>query len=536
MTSRRALFAIIATSSILRLAWAANLGGYTNEAYYFLYARNLDWGYFDHPPMVGAVAAVGLRLTRWLWPVFGMRVGFIAMFAGSTWLMARLTARSFGDRAGVMAALALNVTVFFGLVVGTMAGPDGPLLFFWLLTLERLGVALETPERISPWVGAGFALGAAMLSKYYAVLLPAGFVLYLILKPSARRCLRTPGPYLAIVESLAVFCPVIGWNATHGWASFAFQGHRVGGFQGFQIAMLVEALVGQILYLTPWIWVGCVAVMVRLIRRRPGDWSETEAFLACQAVPAIALFLGVATFQRIMPHWPLIGFVALMPLLGKHWSERLATHPGPTRHRLAIFAALPVMLGSLFVVQARTGLLQDGSGRLLGAIRPTTDPTIDTIRWDQIAREIEVRGLLDDPGTFLFTDCWRFSAELAIALRHQADVACYHRDARSFGFWSRPQDWVGRDGIFIQVFDSRVKAEDYAPWFTRVEPLATFPIVRAGIPVQTVRLYRCVRQTAPFQFGYTGPGPIPRPGTLKVDDSERQRIATRRAKTENNVH
>ncbi|AGA26691.1 glycosyltransferase family 39 protein [Singulisphaera acidiphila] len=529
MTNRRALWAIIGISSIVRLVWAANLGSYTNEAYYYLYAQNLAWGYFDHPPMVGFVSALGLWVTPWCSPTFGLRVGFIAMFAASTWLMARLTARSFGERAGVMAALVLNLTIFYGLVVGTLAGPDGPLLFFWLLTLERLGAALESPDQAPLWVGAGFAWGAAMLSKYYAVLLPAGFLLYLVLKPSARRCLRMSGPYLALVEGLAMFSPVIGWNAEHGWASFAFQGSRAGGFQGFQGHLLIEALIGQFLYLTPWIWAGLVAVLVRLLLRRHRGWSEPETFLISQAMPALAIFLGVATFRRIMPHWPLIGFVSLMPLLGKSWDEQLAVNPGRTRWKLRFLATFPLVIGTLFVVHARTGLFQNERGQLLGSIWPVADPTVDTIRWGQIGRELNERGLLDDPDTFLFTDSWRFSAELAIALDRDVDIACYHRDARSFQFWSRPRDWVGRDGIFIQVEDSMAKPGHFAPWFTSMEPLASFPIVRAGVPVETVRLYRCVRQTAPFQFGYAGPGPMPRPEIVHGAAAGQPRMSSRRA-------
>jgi hypothetical protein len=223
------------------------------------------------------------------------------------------------------------------------------------------------------------------------------------------------------------------------------------------------------------------------------------------------LFLGVATYRRIMPQWPTIGFVALMPMLGRSWSARLDTHPVPTRRKLAVMAAIPMVLGSLFVVQARTGLFQDSRGRLLGLISPSVDPTVDTIRWDQIAREIGRRHLLDVPGTFLFTDNWRLSAELAMATRRDPSVACFHRDSRSFTFWSEPGEWVGRDGIYVHVEGSLVPAMDYAPWFTRIEPLDAFPITRAGRPLQTVRLYRCVRQTDPFLFGYIGPGRIPRP-------------------------
>jgi len=512
MTTRRALWVLIGVSTVFRLVWAASLGGYTNEAWYYLYAQHLDWGYFDHPPMVAVVGAVGLKLAGGVSPIFGVRLGFILLFAGSSWLLARLTARCCGAKAGVLAALVLNATVFYSLKIGTFVEPDGPLLFFWLLTLDRLWVALEEPRRIWAWLGVGLAWGGAMLSKYHAVLLPAGAVLYLLLWPTARRCLRQPGPYLAAAVGLAVFSPVIVWNAGHSWVSFFYQGTRAGGFHGLHLAMLMEALIGQVLYLTPWIWGGLVLVLVRLVRHGPGDWSESEAFLFCQAVPALALFLGLSMFQRIMPHWPLIGFVALMPLLGRLLAERLAANPVGVRRWLAAVAAAPVVLAVLFVTQANTGLFQDGYGRLLGRFRPLSDPTLDTIRWDQIARALERRGLLDEPGTFLFTDNFRYSAELALATRRAALVACYHRDARNYIYWSRPEDWLGRDGIFVQIEESLAAPNFFAPWFTRVEPLATIPIVRAGVAIETVRLYRYVRQTDPFPFGYHGPGLIPRPG------------------------
>jgi 4-amino-4-deoxy-L-arabinose transferase-like glycosyltransferase len=418
-----------------------------------------------------------------------------------------------GAWAGVLAALALNATVFYGLMIGTLAEPDGPLLFFWLLTLDRLWIALETPGRPSTraWLEVGLAWGAALLSKYHAVLLPVGTVLYLLLKPAARRCLRQAGPYLAAIAGLVLFSPVVVWNFRHHWASFLYQGNRAGGFHGLHLAMFLEALIAQILYLTPWIWAILVIILVRLLRRGPARWSEPEAFLTCHAVPVLTLFLGLSTFQRIMPHWPLIGFVALFPLLGQLWAERLAADPRRVGRRLALVATAPIVLALLFITQAHTGLFQDSQGRLLGLIRPTADPTVDTIRWDQVARALKRRGLLDDPQTFLFTDYWCFSAELAMATRSVLPVACFHRDARSFTFWSRPEDWVGRDGIFVRVEDGLAEATNYAPWFSRIEPLATIPIVRAGATMEAVRLYRCVHLSEPFPFGYSGRGKVPRP-------------------------
>ena len=154
---RHVLFALIAVSTILRLAWAASLGAAFDEPYYFQYIRHPALSYFDHPPMVALVGALGLALTDDPFNVLSLRVGFIALFAGSTWLIARLTARSFGPSAGLLAALTLSASGYFGMVVSTIAQPDGPLLFFWLLTLDRLAVALGEPDRLAPWLGVGAA-------------------------------------------------------------------------------------------------------------------------------------------------------------------------------------------------------------------------------------------------------------------------------------------------------------------------------------------------------------------------------------------
>ena len=80
-------------------------------------------------------------------------------------------------------------------------------------------------------------------------------------------------------------------------------------------------------------------------------------------------------------------------------------------------------------------------------------------------------------------------------------VLCYNKDdARSFAFWSRPGDWVGRDGILVALNDRSTEPQCYDSWFTRIEPIGSFEVLRAGTPVRKVRLFRCVRQVRPFPF------------------------------------
>ena len=126
---------------------------------------------------------------------------------------------------GLSRGPSVNLTGYYGLAAATFALPDGPLLFFWLLTIDRLTVALDDPDRqsLKPWVWVGLAWGGALLSKYHAVLIPLGTALCVVLDRSVRRRVYQPGPYLALAIGLLLFSPVIAWNASHGRASSLFR-------------------------------------------------------------------------------------------------------------------------------------------------------------------------------------------------------------------------------------------------------------------------------------------------------------------------
>ena len=499
-TARQALWALIGISTVLRLVWALGLGAAFDEPYYIQYIQHPALSYFDHPPMVALVGAVGLALSGDAFSVFGLRVGFILLFAGSTWLLARLTSRFYGPTAGVLAALALSASGYFGMAVATIAQPDGPLLFFWLLTLDRLAVAFDDPDRLVPWLGVGVAWGGAMLSKYHAVLLPAGALLHIVLEPNARRCLRKPGPYLAAAIGLTMFAPVIAWNATHGWASFLFQGGRASVASQLRLDQLGEAIGVEAMFLFPWLWIGMVVLLVKLFRRGPRAWDAAESFLICQAVPALILFHAIAAQRRIMAYWPLFGFIALMPLLGRAWAESLKTRPIALRRRITAVALFPVLLAALVSAEARFGLLEDSRGWLLGLIPPKHDPNADRMCWEQVVSELERRGILDEPRTFLFTDSWDRSAGLALAAHGKAPVACYDLEPRSFSFWSRPEDWVGRDGIFVETVRAPGAIANYDRFFARYESIGAVRVVRRGVFIREVYLYRGSNQICPFPF------------------------------------
>ncbi|MBC7531378.1 MAG: hypothetical protein H7318_07355, partial [Oligoflexus sp.] len=71
VSNRTLLFALIAIV-VTRLLSGLLLAPIQDEAYYFYWARFLDWGYFDHPPLVAWISS----LTQ-VWPasVLAARAG-----------------------------------------------------------------------------------------------------------------------------------------------------------------------------------------------------------------------------------------------------------------------------------------------------------------------------------------------------------------------------------------------------------------------------------------------------------------------------
>jgi hypothetical protein len=485
---RVAIGLLLAAALVTKLLWGGAMGATTNEAYYYLYTVHPDWSYFDHPPMTMWVAKLGQVLCDgWVHP-FSIRLGFTLLFAASTWIMFRWTARWYGEWAGVYAALLLNLSGFYAFT-GGLASPDGPLLFFALLTMWALGEAVvANPRRTRPWVWVALAFAGALLSKYHAVFLPAGVALYAVATPGARHLLRRPGPYLAVGIGVLGFLPVVVWNAEHGWASFVFQGSRAVDHK-LHLANLAGAVFGPVICLLPWVW-GLLVTRLAVRARQFYSATPVDRLSVCLAVVPLAFFTAVGCVRWVMIYWPLIGFLPLFPMAGAKCSEWADASPRRWRWGLAL-AASPLLIGAVLAfAQVEWGFV-----RMLAP-----DAFTEARGWDSVAAELTDRGLTSDPAAFVFTNDWRASAQLGFALRNRVPVLCYSRDARGFAFWSDPAEWVGKTGLLVSTGDP-ANVHEFDPYFEKVEPVAEFPMRCGRTVLKRVRVFRCTNQRAPYPFG-----------------------------------
>ena len=481
-TPSRAVAVLILTTFAARLLFAASLGLGIDESYMVAAGRKLQLSYFDHPPLAWWMAWGIAHLTG-SESAFVVRLPFTALFALTTFLMYRVTAALFDPKAGLWAAVLLNMAPALGITAGTWVLPDGPLFAALLGTLFCLIPALRSEGRAawSWWSATGGCAGLALCSKYSALLTLAGAVAFLASEPQSRRWLARPHPYLAGLIALGVFLPVLIWNAQHGWISFLFQGSRTGGSLHPFGAIL--AIAGQAAFLLPWIWAPLLWCGLVALQRGPSD--RERWLLVCLAAPPIVLFTVAALWGSPLFHWAAPGYLMLLPLLGDAIARRRQTSR-LVRIWLGATATF-VILGVAFVAsEVRFNWLPG----LVEEFRFGRDPDLDVADWTSLRSELERRGFLDRPGLVVATMKWHEAGKIDYALGALVPVICLGPDPRQYGLITRPDDYAGADVLIVAPRRSlaQIKSQ-FEDLFDSIEPIAPTTVTHAGRPAMELSLF-----------------------------------------------
>lgn len=431
---------------------AVGLGLGVDESYMVVAGRGpLQLGYFDHPLvswwMVRSIADATGSEAAWI-----VRLPFIALFAVSTWMMAKLATDIATPRAGLCAAIAFNLAPVFGITTGGWVLPDGPLIAALLAMALCLTRALNRPG-FNWWVAAGLFAGLAMLSKYTAALTIFGFLAYLVVSNTHRRWLARPHPYVAALIAAIVFSPVIIWNVQNHWASIAFQAGRANANVFRPLGPLVT-LGGEALFLLPWIWAG---LMLALWRTR----GEQQRLLCCLALPPIVLFAVVSFWSRqVLFHWAAPGYLFAFPLLGAwladlRWAGRAAQAT----------AALILVILTVAISEIRLAWLPLPDNALL-----------------QVQDWTPLRAPLLATGLPIAATSWSDTGKLGIGMSPSTPVFCLNVDARQFQFSTQPP----AAGDLVIAAPGRTLEQmntSYAYAFEKIEALPPVIVGRASIPL-----------------------------------------------------
>ncbi|WPU95161.1 glycosyltransferase family 39 protein [Mucilaginibacter sabulilitoris] len=323
----------------LNILQAATLELHADEAYYWVFSRMMDWGFYYHPPMVAVFIRIGDTLMH---NELGARL--ITLLSSTLaiyliWLMLRRYAVS----AKWFVLFMAGILIFH--VYGFTATPDAPLLFFAVLFYFFYQQYLDHDSWLLALI-LGVVVACLMYSKYHGILL-VGFTLLSNLK-----LLKRGSFYLIAVLALALFVPHILWQYHHNFPAVNFNlFERNGG--GFDITYGFTFLAAQLLIGGPLIsWFIFYKAFTAKIQ---------DAFMRALMINAagVFIFFYLNTLKvNVQPHYTLIAFVplimlALINLKQKQFSQTWL-------YRLAVVNIVLIVAFRLCLVAGFSFLKQNG--------------------------------------------------------------------------------------------------------------------------------------------------------------------------------
>lgn len=222
------MYFALAALVLLRLFLAYKVPILADEAYYVFWGTHPAGGYYDLPPMIGWWEAVISKFS--LHPFFIRLPNLIvmALVAGGIYDVMKRFGK---ERAKLLAILFFVLPIH---LLGVIVSPDLPLIFFsfcagvlFFFSDQKLLLSHSSREVWSGRLGyflSGCLWGAAFLSKYFAVMLVPGILLWIwISRKGTRTRVRALGElFWVILGALPFLFQHIYWNSKNCMANFVF--------------------------------------------------------------------------------------------------------------------------------------------------------------------------------------------------------------------------------------------------------------------------------------------------------------------------
>ena len=422
-----------------------------DEAHYWEWSRHIDWSYYSKGPMIAYLIYLGTSLFGDT--VLGVRAFAVVLSAASSLLLYLMGRDLYDEKTGLASALLLQVVPLYS-VYGVLFTIDSPFIFFWVLSLYVFHKLLQRQlyeERKRTfdyhWVLLGISVGLGLLTKYtMAFFFVSGF-LFLLSSKSTRELLTTSGPYIAVIVSLAVFSPVILWNAAHGWVTLkhtAGQAHVAEGLKISAISFL-EFIGSQIGVITPVLF---ILIFIALWKMRK---TQKGAFLFWLSVPTVLFFLLKSLQGKVQANWALPGYASGFVAFSAYYVKNIMS--SKRSRKILVSSALLLSLLVTFFAHFPSML----------HLPQEEDPTSRLVGWKELGQEANTifREMAGPVPVFIFSDKYQVSSELAFYMDNHPVTYCINlgRRMNQYDLWPGFEGLTGYNAVFVRTSDAKLPGE-----------------------------------------------------------------------------
>ena len=225
-------------------------------------------------------------------------------------------------------------------------------------------------------------MGLGFLSKYTALLQYLCWAVFFALHPPARKQLRRPGPYLALLINLLCAVPVLIWNYQHGWITVSHVGSNAGLGKAWQptLRFMGDFIGMEFGLLNPVFFVATVWAAVAMWRRARHNPRLVYCF--SMGAPLFLVYFFYSLRSRLLPNWIAPSIVPLFCMMVIYWDMRWRL--GSPHIKRWLITGLS--LGFVAVIFAHN---TDLTKKLTGHYLPVNVDPLHRVRaWDNVAQTV----------------------------------------------------------------------------------------------------------------------------------------------------
>ncbi len=278
-----------------------------DEAQYWLWSKDIDFGYFSKPPFLSWIIRVYTEILGSSFVSLKLLPSFVYLLVA--WGIYSLLINSGVNKkdsfAGCLIFLFIPAVSFSSFIIST----DLFLLLFWTLSLNEL-IKINSEQSLKNFILLGIFLGLGFLSKYAAIyFVICLFVLILFDKRFRKIFLdNLLGFGLTFLCVFLIIAPNIVWNFNNDWITLQHTSDNAN-FANIEIDLIrgLEFLLIQVLMLGPFIVLGGIFGFYK--------WNYIQKIYLIFSIPIILIVLVEAIIVRANANWAAPALISLFVFL-----------------------------------------------------------------------------------------------------------------------------------------------------------------------------------------------------------------------------
>lgn len=391
-----------------------------DEAQYWSWSKNIDFGYYSKPPMIAWIISISTSICGDT--EFCIRYSSPILHLGTALAIFLLANKLYSQKTAIYSALAY-ITLPAVSLSSMLISTDVPLLFFLSWSILFFIYALEK-NSFNYWLLAGVFAGLAMLSKYSMLAFILSAFIYILCSKRNYHYIKSYGIWFASFVAFLVFLPNIIWNFSNDFASFVHTSDNASLAWQLNFNDFSEFFFSQFAVFGP-IFFAFLLVFILTLKNKIKD--ESHKLLICFILPLFFIILIISILSRSHANWAAPIYVPATILVIAYLVE---TKKEFLIKFSIIFHIAVALLANIFILTSNDskGSLIKLSGKKTDILSLQIKDPLKRIKgWQELGHEVSKMKILY-PDSVILTKSRKIHSELLYYKNYKGELVKWNAD------------------------------------------------------------------------------------------------------------